>query len=715
MEVKTILEKIRQPQEEKKEYFFALQIDEGVVKSALWTTEDGMVKALSIGERQFWEKEEEILSKVDASLPPTPQPEPTRVIFGITPCWIEENKIIPSKLELLKKICKELELSALGFVVTPEAIVYHLKKIEGIPTTAILVNQGREKIIVSLLRLGKIIGTQVVQRSGDLGADLAEGLSRFGLEEAFPPRIILYNNEENLEEEKQQLMNFSWGNFGINFLHLPKVEVLPQDFDIRSVALAGGREVAKTEEIEISSVKEEKLQKLKEIVEPEETMGFVRGKDITQEIVSKPPEPSPEIKPRPLELPRLNFVPILNFFSQIFQKLKRGIYFLGSLFSGRTKLVGGLVAAFLIIFGGIFIFYLWYFPKAQIILWIKPQVLEKDFTVKLDPKLSTVDKEKLALPAQEVEIVLTGEKVKATTGTKLVGEPARGTVTIYNGTPNQKTFEVGTVLTGPAGIKFTLEEKVTVASQSGTAAEPIPGKVTAKVTAVEIGAQGNLAAGTEFSIDNYSKSDFVAKNEESFSGGTSREVQVVSKKDQEKLIEELTAELNNEAIQELQKKLSQDKKLTEESITSKVVEKTFDKEVEEEANEVSLKLGVKFTALSFSEQEFQKLIEEEILKVVPEGFEYKPQESETSFSLKGVTKEGIAVYSTHFKTSLFPRLDLEAIKRNLAGKYPQIGQAYLGTLPSVESFEVKINPHLPSKLATFPRIAKNIKIELRKK
>jgi len=75
----------------------------------------------------------------------------------------------------------------------------------------------------------------------------------------------------------------------------------------------------------------------------------------------------------------------------------------------------------------------------------------------------------------------------------------------------------------------------------------------------------------------------------------------------------------------------------------------------------------------------------------------------------------VAVFDAYFKASLFPILDLEAIKKNLAGKYPEIGKAYLGSLPQVDSYEAKIYPRFPGRLATFPWLAKNIKIEIRKK
>lgn len=700
MEVKTILEKIRHEQKEKKEYFFAVQLEENLVKSALWTVENGVVKVLAVGETQIWRTEEELLKAIDASLPQEEEIEPQKVIFGVTPEWVQENRIVKDKLELLKKICKELELSPVGFVVTQEAIVYQLKTTEGVPLTAILVNRGERKIRVASVRLGKIIGSQLVDKSSDLGADIAEGLSRFGPEETFPSRILLYNMGESLEEEKQQLIDYSWGSMGIGFHHLPKIETLPSDFDVRSVAVAGGREGVKMEE-------EEKK-------EETAVMGFVKGKDISQERQPEPEVIPEEVKKEAVE--EKEVIRIKEKIAKVFALISKvRPRMAGGLLSGRFPLVGILTLVFLIILGGIFISLWWYLPKAEVTLFIKPKVLEKDFTIRLDPNLNAPDKEKLALPAKEEEEVLESEKTIQTTGTKLVGEPAKGEVVIYNGTSKEKVFEAGTTIANLAGIKFTLDEKVTVASQSGTAADPVPGKATAKLTAVEIGAEGNLASGTEFTIANFSKSDYVAKNEGAFTGGTSREVQVVAKKDQERLTEELTKELQSKALQGLKEKISLGKKLIEESLISKVIEKTFSKEAEAEANELTLKLKLRSSALIFDEEEFRELVDEEIRKAVPKGFEYRSEESEFSFSLKEISKEGLAIFSAHFKANLFPQLDVGAIQKNLVGKKPEIGGAYLGSLPSVDSFEVKIHPNLPAKLATFPRVVRNIKIEVRKR
>ena len=60
---------------------------------------------------------------------------------------------------------------------------------------------------------------------------------------------MVYGQEE-MEKARQQLVDYPWQEKGakerkVVFLHLPKVEIVSDDLDIRAVALAGGREVAK--------------------------------------------------------------------------------------------------------------------------------------------------------------------------------------------------------------------------------------------------------------------------------------------------------------------------------------------------------------------------------------------------------------------------------------------------------------------------------------
>lgn len=729
MEIKGILEKIRQ-KEPKKEFLFALEIGHEIVKSAIWGIMDNEVKVMAIGETFSWEKEEELVQAVDMTLSSVAQKfvpqqelvEPNKVVLGLPADWVEQDKIVAEKNHLIKKISQELELNPIGFVLINEAIIHYLKTNEGVPPTAIVVGLGIKRLTVCLVKLGKTIGVQSVKRSDNLGADLNEGLSRFTNQEVFPARILIYGKEK-LEEARQELMNYSWPKEVVNFLHLPKVEILAPDFDIQAIVLAGGKEISKGQVQNFSTAKEEKEEKIEEkVVEnKEELMGFIEGKDVAEEprrVVEKEekqPEVIPEETPKAKipKIPRLNFASFFAPFLARFKKLalpslpKPRIKFN---FSSRLVMIGGILLALLVILIGLALIFWWYMPKAQINLYIKPQALEKDFLVKLDPSIQVADNEKLILPAQKQEVIVEGEKTSVTTGSKIVGDPAKGKVTIFKVPGAEKKFSAGTLITSSSGIKFTLDEEVLIASRS-SAADPTPSAIAA-VTAEKIGPEGNLASGAEFSIANFAKSDYVAKNESAFAGGTSREIQAVSKKDQDKLVEDLTNELKKKATEELKTKIESQYKPVEESLTTKVMEKSFSKEVEAEADEVSLKMKIKVLALSYSESDFTKMIQEQIEKSIPEGLEYKPEESETKFVLKEVTKDGMAIFSAQYKTNLIPKLDLEAIKKNLSGKYLDIGKSYLTSLPAVNSVEVKITPSLPMMINVFPRMIKNIRIEV---
>ena len=752
--------KLSKSESEKKEYFFALEIDVDRVKSAIWTIEEDKTKLVSLGDSFYWEGEEKLLEVIDDSLSSAIEKfdfqkegdEPKKVIFGLSTDWVKESKITSEKLEILKKISKKLDLFPLGFIVIPEGVVHWLKKVEGIPPTAVLVGLSEKKISVTLVDLGKILGTNLVVRSGSVGADLAEGLSRFERDIAFPARVLIYDGEENLEEVRQQLINYPWQDQKVSFLHLPKVEILSADFDIKAIVLASASQMADVKDVELlgekKDIKEEKGEE--EVLETEEVkgdeeeihkteqeevkeiskedkegltqvFGFIKGKDIKEErIEPQPPEsvykePIPqespleteEKKPFQIKMPKVQLGWFKRFdFSSLFSSFK-------SLLGNKSGLVLTLSVGVLVIIFITLSFLYWYLPKASIILFVEPQTLEKEFLISLDISLSSPNKEKSLLPAQEIETTVIGSKTKETTGTKLIGEKSKGEVTIYNNTSQTRTFDQGTEIYGPSDLVFTLDEDVSVAAESTQSGElyGIPGKSIVLVTAEEFGSEGNLASGSEFSIANYARSDFIASNDSSFSGGTSREIQAISEDDQDGLLAELKEELKQKGLSQLHNELGVQDKLVEESVELKISEEDYSGKVGQESNQISLDLELKIIALTFNEEDFEELIKEEIMSSVPSDFDYNSSQTQTSFELEDV-EDDVYTFEAQFKADLTPKFDLEAIKNNLVGKKPAIGKTYLNNLPNVESFEVKITPRLPDRLATFPRVEKKINIEV---
>lgn len=728
VELPNLLNRLSHPQEsqEKKEYFWALEIWDGGVKSAIWTVEEGKTKVVALGSREAWsEGAEDLVAGVDKSFSTAAErfigtgEEPSKVILGLPNDWIKENKIIPERKEMVRLLCQKLELQAVGFVLTFDALNHHLKEIEGIPASAILIHVSKLKVAVGLIEHGTIRDVKEVARSENLALDVTEGLSRFADLETLPSRMILFNGED-MESLRQILIAHPWQakEQNLPFLHFPKVEILPQDLDITAISLAGGREVAKAQGI--------KLEEEKEISQPELVevdLGFVAGKDILEEKVEEvaPPEAPPEPalveereeekeEKRKLALPPLPEIPAFNF-SALKEKLSQ---FSPSALPGMPTLaiLGGIVV---FILGAVLVGFIWYFPKAEVTIFVEPQVLEKDIEFILDPNQEILDEKNMILPARILEIEESGEKTIETTGQKTVGEKAKGEVVIYNRTDSPKSFSEGAVISGPGGLKFTLDREASVASKTPDLISGVDkwGEAKVGITAADIGAQYNLAANSQFSFKDFPTTSYLAKNESALTGGTSRQIQAVSEEDQENLLSALTDELQEKARLETEKKVLEGRKVVKESLSSNVITKDFNHEAGDETETLKLSLKIKASALTFSEGEFFLFSEKLLSESIPPDFILKKEQLDASFETKKTNEDGSIVFKTHLKANLLPKLDLEEITKKIKGKSLAGAQEYLSSLPGYVESEFLISPRLPGILLRLPRIERKITIEIR--
>jgi len=469
------------------------------------------------------------------------------------------------------------------------------------------------------------------------------------------------------------------------FLHFPKVEILPAEFSIRSIALSGGSEVAQS--IGLISPTAESEPEIETAPIPTHTasdLGFVTDTDIRQTPPPEP-EPTPLVAPPPPAPVKPKFV-MPKFVLPKFSFPKS---------SALVLVIIGIVAIF-----GLGIAAYWMLPKASVTLFVTPKHLEQQF----DIVAGGAD-----LPADKLEVSVSDEKTADTTGSKIVGDKATGSVTITNNVGTSRALAAGTVITSPSGLKFVLDESANVASASGDATNIQPGKVTVKVTASQIGADSNLSAGTIFRVGTFSSLETAGKNDAAFSGGTSRQAKAVSKDDITKLKTSLSDDLKSKAREELMKQLSGDQTIIAESITLQVTSEDFNHKEGDEADSLNLKLSIKAQGLAVSKSELDKIVADQIGPEIPSGFSLDKSEISQNFSVKKTDKTTVT-FQAKVTAILLPDINTTEVAKNISGKYPDQARDYLATLPSVGQIDILITPKLPSFLATLPRVAKNITI-----
>ena len=716
--------------DEAREYFWAIAIEPGWVQAGVWRVHEDATQIMSFSSPMAWGEPSELVSAVDSVLSsslqnfPEDEKEPTNAVFGVVASWVSEGEISEKHIDKIKEICTKLSLTPVGFVVLPEAISHFIKSEEGSPLNACILGLSKEELEITVFKLGKMMGTSQVARSLSIVDDVVEGLTRFSDANALPSRIILYDGKEGeLEEVKQTLLKANWDDVSkVKFLHTPKIETFNPKKKINAVSLAGASELA-----DVTSVLE--LKEEKDQVEGEGSQNIVASDEINpqdlgfavgQDIAEAPPQEKEATVAEDEQVPQ-STASMASDEEIVRSGKERGVFnFLKEKIEGRFKVTGRKklasvgaksftfgIAFLVLVIVGFFAFW-WFYPKAVVTIYLSTKKLEERVDISVDPGLEIANFSDKNLPGEVLATTVNGDKTKSTTGTKTVGENAKGEVTLYR-VGSEISLPSDTVIIGPNNLEFTLDSSVTVASGSAST----PGTTKTAVTAQDIGAQYNLTSGTNFSIQNYSTSDIEAKNESSFSGGTSRDISAVSKEDQENLEQDLFNELQEKTSDEFLKNLEEDNLFIEETLTATSSAKSFSSKIGDEASTLKLSLTISAQGIAVKKDDLFELSKKQLEDKIPDGFVLRSEQVDLEFDYIGQEK-GVYDLRLTVSANLLPAVDPDVVKNNLVGRYPKVVESYLKSeIPGFSRAEISFKkPRFPGRLGTLPRVAGHIEVEI---
>lgn len=750
------------------DYFLALILRNEKAKAVIFSKTGNTIKYLNQAEAPFTNTVEdatmeEFLNVLDKSITSAESVLPQNIethktLFGLKESWVEDNKIKKEYLDKLKKAGDELSLDPIGFLVFSEAVVNLLHKEEGAPVTAILAEVGEKYATVSLIKSGKIVEVRSSEIHESVSFTVDTILKHLQTPEVMPSRIILFDGGK--KDLTQEFIGHQWSK-SLPFLHLPQTLNLPKDSDIKAMLLGAATQMGANLVFDHKAQLADNFETVEKgtILTPEdsdqistkpfendesekESLDYV-GKDrsleffgfstadiakekppivtekianIPNEVVSAQTEEIPsEIK---MEEEKNDEVPSLGVMTtQRAKKFSASIGPMLTAFSSKIipfLKVNGVKDRKLIIFGVggliilLLIFFLFVFQtKADVTIAVNPKVNSKTLSVTFSPNGST-NLESNVVAAQIIPVDESGATTVSTSGKKDIGNKAKGKVTIFNNDTDPVTLQAGTTISSANGLKFDLDSTVKVGSASGDVFSGTkPGTADVNITADDIGTDYNLPSGTKFTIG--SNKNTAGKNDNAFSGGTKKNVTVVSKDDIAKLETNLPKELSNKAKSDIASKVKDGETVLSDFIDTTLDNEKFSKKVDDQSSDVSLSANVSFNYLSYSDSDMANLAS----KLFDDSsFNVEKSNLETSAKNIKIAKNKDIGADLTIKAKLFPKIDVGALTNQIAGMDNLKAKNMLGNLTNVTSVTVNIHPNIPFLSSSLPKNPNNIKINV---
>lgn len=661
------------------------------------------------------------------------------VLFGLEQAWLVADGISEEKKSLLHKISTDLSLKPVGYVVQTEALYQHYLS-HNIHASIILIVFSEQYITLVVVAQGQMKLTESVGRSADIVADIKEALARYGkkYENTYLPGKFVCASfvlgEPELTSYQQTLLDVTWSD-QFPFVQKPVVDVMRPDLAMTLIAQQAGQAIAASmigtgvatplmaketasasataDELGFSQVSPEQFKRTNE-----EDMSATAQSNVSSfGIPIKSNLASTHFDQRATAVHNLDAddeeLAIIekkpSWWKELVPNMASGSRPAKTHSIKKMIFIGasaGLVA--LIAIASIFIYF---FSQVTAVIVPKSVPITKEVQLTIDPKAQVSDPQNLLIPGELVSKTVTVDHEIETTGVKIVGDKAKGEVTIYNKTQAEKKFAAGTVIKF-GEIEFTADGEITVPAAVENGDSLKYGEQKAAVTAFLIGVEGNISKDKDLIVADFDKNTYSAISTVDFSGGSSREIRVVAQED----LDTALTEAKQVAFEEANTAFADDSQngtYILPTSTIEVKDSRYSAELEQEAEKLSVTLSAQITGLSYQVDDLKPLATQLLASEIPVGYEIDSQDPQIlSSPAESVDSTDKVALTANISTTALPTLEENKIKQSIAGKPIEEAQTILQSTQGIKSATFVFYPSWAQAVITsIPTALERITIE----
>ncbi len=346
------------------------------------------------------------------------------------------------------------------------------------------------------------------------------------------------------------------------------------------------------------------------------------------------------------------------------------------------------------------------FVKVNVNIAVNADVIEKEAVIKVEKDRQSVDLENSIIPGVQVSQEKPLEETFDATGEKDAGEKAKGTLAFKNESGVDEQISSGTTVRSSSGVEFLLDKDITVPkAQLNSAGDKVLGQINGSVTASESGTSGNLSSSTTYVVSGKSKITVQGAT----TGGVTKKIKVVTRAD----IDKAKNSLQSQKIDiNSTKNKSDDSIVLDGAGLTELQDFKTSKNSGDEADKFTATAKLKYTAISFKNDQFREAVVKAVEKTLPQEKGLFLTDTDTITPTLKDSEINIGKISVNgvLKSHVGPKLDIA--KSVESWKLRPISRIWkdLSKIPGIEVGSVERSPRFT--LPISPIMTKNIKVKM---
>ncbi|XOB40438.1 MAG: hypothetical protein ACKKMR_00245 [Candidatus Nealsonbacteria bacterium] len=331
--------------------------------------------------------------------------------------------------------------------------------------------------------------------------------------------------------------------------------------------------------------------------------------------------------------------------------------------------------------------------RAEIKIWPDTETTVLETELSIDTSIQYLDFKNKVIPGQVFEVEESISRIFSSSGKTL--KKAEGVIRLYNAyTTKSEIWLKGTRFVSAEGKLFKSKDRIYVPGAEIKDGKIIPRYIDVPVIAAEFGEDYNIGP-SHFSIfvyrgtPRYTK--FYGESLESMKGGG--ESPQVTAEDLTEAEEILTEEAKAKSVRSLREKVGDEFIFLTDISKTEITEKISLAKAGDEMSGFTFKVETKAIALIFKKQEIERFTRDFIVSRLPEQKLLYTESLKIDYTPQLVDWEsGKVNLSLKLSCKIYPKTDLQALKRGLMGKTLSETKIFLENQPEFISTEIKFWP-----------------------